>query len=336
MTPAAAKSRLGAVVGLAQGLLWVPGMKPLLFASLFWVACVAPDEDLVAAGGIDGPEYAQASDGKADGAAMGRTVRLQIDHPAFTPPSGKPGVVVYVPRHFDATPPVNVVVFLHGFYNCVDNVLGTRNTPCRAGGPARQAYSLAAQLEATHKNALLILPETTVDAASSDPGRLGDDGGFATLLDETLTQLDLGIDLGDVGRVVVATHSGGHHAAASIAQHGGIDVSELYLLDSLYAEYDDFDAWVQQDPAGFGGTVPARRFASVYSQTAGTLVANQAMATRAKGWVSDAAVLVDDRTTNTLSDGKLGKGLVWKRSGLSHDGIPRYYFGKLLATSGLR
>ncbi len=316
-------------------------MKPLVFASLFCVACVAPEEDLVAAGGVDGPDASELAnqDGKADSVGVGHILRLQIEHPAFAPPTGRPGVVVYVPQHFDASRGVDIVVFLHGFYNCVDNVLGSRNTPCKAGGPARQSYGLAAQLEASHKNALLILPETVVDGASSDPGHLGDEGGFAELLDETLAQLHLGIGLGgiglgDIGRVVVATHSGGHHAAASIARHGGVDVSELYLLDSLYAEYDDFDAWVLEDLASYQAA--GRRFASIYSQTAGTLVANQAMATRAKGWTANDATVVDDRTTNTLSDGKLGKGLLWKRSGLSHDGIPRYYFGKLLATSGLR
>jgi len=320
-------------------------MKPLVFATLLLAACSGSDdnqEDIVAAGGVEGPDLTGVSDGKADSTGAGRTYRLQIAHPAFDIPAGKPGVVVYVPTHFDPKPPVDVVVFLHGFYNCVDNVLGTRNSPCRTGGPARQAYSLAAQLEASKKNALLILPETTIDQASSQPGRLADNDGFGVILDETLAQLSLGRKLGraDLGHIVVATHSGGHHAAIAIAEYGGVDVSELYLLDSLYDEYDDYDAWVAQDLGSFSDGKSGRRFASIYSQTAGTLVANQAMADRAKTWLSDAYLpssgMLDDRTTSTLSEAGLKKGLLWKRSGLSHDGIPRYYFGKLLASSGLR
>jgi len=37
----------------------------------------------------------------------------------------------------------------------------------------------------------------------------------------------------------------------------------------------------------------------------------------------------------TLVDADYAHGLVFKRSGLAHDDVPRYYFGRLLATSGL-
>jgi hypothetical protein len=111
-------------------------------------------------------------------------------------------------------------------------------------------------------------------------------------------------------------------------------VGEVWLLDSLYGNTDDFDGWVQANADWFTGTPATMRFASVYTGTAGTLGNSQAMAGRAKGWL-DAANIVDDRTTATLTPAQFEHGLVFKRTGLSHDGVPRYYFGKLALTSSL-
>jgi hypothetical protein len=45
--------------------------------------------------------------------------------------------------------------------------------------------------------------------------------------------------------------------------------------------------------------------------------------------------VLDDRTTSTLTPAQYDRGLLFKRSGLSHDDVPRYYFRKLLETSSL-
>jgi len=278
------------------------------------------------------------------------TFRLTLDAGAFPPTAAHPSALVYVPSGFDPTPPLAVVVFLHGFDNCVDNVVRDAGASCdpNGGTPVRAAYALAAQLEAAGRNALLLVPEIDFDVATGNPGTLGASGGFRALLDETLR--DLAPVLGartsaDVGELVVASHSGGYQAAAGIAARGGVPVDELYLLDSLYGDFADFDAWVRQDLASFAaatdGGSPARRFADVYTSFGGTLANSQQMADRAAGWLAadpalaDAGALVDDRTTSTWSAGTYRHGLLFKQSGLSHDGVPRYYFGHLLATSAL-
>jgi hypothetical protein len=66
----------------------------------------------------------------------------------------------------------------------------------------------------------------------------------------------------------------------------------------------------------------------------GTLANSQAMADRAATWVP-ASELVDDRTSSTWPDSTYAHGLLFKFSMLSHDGVPRYYFGKLVSTSSL-
>lgn len=280
--------------------------------------------------------------------ATARTVSgtyvFSLDAGAFAPTPAHPSVLVYLPSGFRPTPPLDVIVFLHGFDNCVGNVIRDGGVSCDAdaGTPARSAYALAAQLDATHKNALLLCPEVAFDRATGDPGNLGAPNGFAALLDETLADLRpvLGpLTHADVRRLVVASHSGGYEAAASIATQGGVPVNELYLLDSLYGKEKDFDDWVlARLPAIALGPSPdgGARFADVYTCCGGTLANSQAMADRAASWVNpDAGVLVDDRTTGTWPTATYDHGLLFKSSALTHDGVPRYYFGRLIATSGL-
>jgi len=79
-----------------------------------------------------------------------------------------------------------------------------------------------------------------------------------------------------------------------------------------------------------------RRFTDVYTSTGGTDTNSIAMADRAAGWVSaDPSVLLDDRTTATLTDADYHHGLIFKHSALSHNDVPRYYVERLLATSPL-
>jgi hypothetical protein len=280
-------------------------------------ACSGGDGD--DARDFDNSLDSQDGDGGKDDSSLGETVPLVLEHAAVAGTADRPNVVVYVPTGYDASHP-NVVVFLHGWNNCVSNVIRKRNSPCTNGGPARNAYDLAGQLERANKNALLVVPELAFDRESSEPFGFAEAGRFGEMLDETLAQLGSAAP----EHLVVASHSGGYRAAAAIASVGGRTVDEVWLLDSLYGELDAFDAYA----SGTG------RFASIYSLGGGTLANNQAMATRARDWVATAELL-DDRTTRTLADADFAARLLYKRSALAHDDIPRYYTGRLLATSSL-
>lgn len=264
-------------------------------------------------------------------------VPLQIDHGAFPAAGAAPNVLVGIPRGYRADAPLDVVVFLHGWYNCVTNAIGDTNSPCSPGGPARQAYEVVSQLEASGRSALVVAPELRVDQGSSDPGALVTAGQFAALLDDVLAALAdrLPQTLADLRHVIVAEHSGGYWATAGILASGGVDVDEVWLLDGLYGEFATFDAWVSDaaHAADFTASPPRRRFATVYSDGAGTLGNSQAMATRAVAWLGDA--MLDDRTTATLVPADYAVGGLWKHSALAHDDIPRYYLEQLLATSVL-
>lgn len=303
---------------------------------------LGPDPDLGAElpladlGATDG-----AAPAGADGGSLAGTYLLRLDAGAFPPTPSHPSALVYIPPGFDPTPPLSVIVYIHGFNNCVENIVRKQGGSCdpSRGTPVRTAFALAEQLQVSQRNALLLCPEVAFDQASADPGNLGKAGGFKALLGEALGALPAplsGLTPREVGDVVVASHSGGYQAAAGIAARGGVAVRELYLFDSLYGSTTDFDAWVLSDVASFSGSAPRRRFADVYTSGGGTLARSQAMADRARSWVAaDPGALVDDHTTSTWPDATYRHGLLFKLSELSHDGVARYYFSRLLATSAL-
>ncbi len=263
------------------------------------------------------------------------TYPLTIQAGAFPPSPDHPSVIVSVPQGFDATAPIDVVVFVHGFNNCITNIVSDDNLVCTPGGPLRNAYQLATQLEASGRNALLVAPEVAFDKATGDPGTLGTAGGFRALLEETLLGVPppLGpLGLASIGRVIVAVHSGGYRAVASMITIGDVRVDEVWLLDALYGNALSYDQWAMVDLSTF--TALTRRFADVYTTGGGTLSNSQAMADRFAMWV-DPSVIVDDRTTETWPDPSYRHGMLFKLSALSHDDVPRYYFERLLATSSL-
>ena len=293
------------------------------------------------------PDSGSGSDSVADSAAAdvpapkpkAGTYPLTLDAGAFAPTPGHPSAVVVIPPGFDATPPLAVIVYIHGWSNCVANVVGSKDSACKPGGAVEGSSHLADQLAAAKKNAILLCPEVAFDAATGDPGNLGKKDGFAALLSETLTKMApvLGkLTLADVGRVVVMTHSGGYQAAASIATQGGVPVQELYLLDSLYGSIGSFEGWIQTDLASFEGAMSARRFGDVYTQNGGTLANSQALATKVATWLPAASTaLYSDKTASTWPPATYQHGLLFKFSALSHHGTTLYYFGQFVAASGL-
>jgi hypothetical protein len=269
------------------------------------------------------------------GPGMGNAYPLRLTNGAFAPVGSHPNAIVYVPANFNGTPPIDVVVWIHGFYNCVENVIRDTNAPCQSGGASRDAYQLVSQLEASNKNALLLVPEVAFDQASSASGKLSNTNGFKNLLNEALA--DMNAELGavttaNVGTVVVASHSGGYAAAAGILNSGGVPVEEVWLFDSLYGYESSYESWVYDDVAGL--EAGQRRFASVYTFTGGTDANSKDMASSVKTQVA-ASAIHDDRGTSTWAPADYHYGLLFKQSALAHNDVPRYYFEQLLETSML-
>jgi hypothetical protein len=259
------------------------------------------------------------------------------------PGTGHPDVAVHVPARFDATRHPGLVVYFHGFENCVANVVGSVDTECTPGAGTRSAMHLVDQLDDAHVNAILVAIQLPYDVRWGDPGQLATSGDFSALIHELLSEhldalIGADLDVGDFDPVVVGTHSGGYEAAAAVLAGGGVqNIREVDLYDSLYGETNVFDDWLTAGASRLDPSQPAAvRFMDVYTLTGGTDGNSQLMATNAAGWLADAGVatnLLDDRTTDTEGVGDYA--VIFKASALAHDDLPRYYFEEFLQSGYL-
>ena len=183
--------------------------------------------------------------------ALGTTFVLALPQAPFAGTEhGDDTVVVFVPDkyRFRAEEGISALVHFHGHNSSAERALA--------------AHALREQLVDSRQNAVLVVPQLALFAADSSCGKLAAPGAFARLLGGALsTAAKVGrTTLGDshfperprLGRVCLSAHSGGYHAAACSLRHGGVDVSETYLFDALYAESDVFRDWVlarRGDPA---------------------------------------------------------------------------------------
>lgn len=175
--------------------------------------------------------------------ALGTTLVLGLPEAPFAGISyGDDTVLVFVPRRYryHSSEGVPTLVHFHGHNSSAERAIA--------------AHALREQLVDSRQNAVLIVPQLARFAADSSCGRLAQPRGLARLLENAIsTAARLGrATLGESrfpsraepGRVCVSAHSGGFHAAACSLRAGGVDVSETYLFDALYAEREVFRDWV--------------------------------------------------------------------------------------------
>lgn len=266
-----------------------------------------------------------------------------LDTGAF-PTDGHPDVAVHVPDGFDACAPHGVVVFFHGFHNCVANVIGATPTECTPGAGARSAFGLSDQLDAAGVNAILVAVEARYDEASSDPGALAERDRLHALLgelydDHLSPRLGRATGIDDVEHVILASHSGGYVALARSLTVGGLHVDEVELFDSLYGEIPTYRDWLDTNLLAFDASAPSPlRIEIVFTDGGGTAANSRALGGDLDDWLStrgDRTNLLFDDTTATLEPPAFRTPIIVKRSGLSHDGVVSYYFERFLAGSDL-
>jgi hypothetical protein len=356
MAPADQRRARRAAGALGAPLLCAAALGATLLCAAALGACGSEDEGAglpgFAEAGAESATPADAADASTGDANLdawvgapleGGTYLYTLEAGAF-PGSGHPDVAVHVPPGLRPFERVGAVVFFHGFNNCVANVIGSVNSACVTGSPVRTALHLSEQLDAARVNAILFAVELRYDQATGDPGALASPNRLRELLHETLAgHLDavLGrpLDVGDLERVIVGTHSGGYQAAARTITVGGLpQLRQIDLYDSLYGELPTYDAWIQGHVARYDvGRADELRFSDVYTSGGGTAVNSRAMATRIQGWLAPVglqASLIYDDTTATLAPADLADPLIMKLSGLTHDGVPQYYFGRMVSSAG--
>ena len=264
-----------------------------------------------------------------------------LAHAAF-PDSGHADALVHVPRIFDPQR-FGLLIYLHGFDNCIENVAAP------APGihdPPHPTADLIAQLEDSEKNVLLFLPETKYHEQSRDPGALGEPGGLARLLSEVLDKLvqdcpalaSLAHDgLTHIHRTLLCAHSGAYRAAIRMVQHGGLDVHELCLLDSLYKDVDEYEALLTQRVAQQAQGI-AQRYVNLY-RAGGTAAHSVAQGELLRRLIEQHGLPPDslafDDQESEPSEADLVHPWVVKRVPTAHSDFGRTYIGRLLRTSGL-
>lgn len=178
----------------------------------------------------------------------GKTFRIKAKNAPYPVKDGKyddPSVYVFVPEHYrlSKSKRVDFVVHFHG-----------HNT---AAGRSIVGGMLREQMIDSKQNAILMVPQGPMFTADGDFGKLMKAKGLSKLCVEIMKILAkrASTTLGDssldgaetVGRVVASAHSGGYRAAAAAAKHGGVDLREVYLFDSLYDEVQTFADFVSKD-----------------------------------------------------------------------------------------
>lgn len=143
-------------------------------------------------------------------------------------------VLIIVPPQLKTNKTVDVICWFHGWRNNIDS--------------AATSFEIVKQFLASHRNAILILPETTKDAPDSYGGKLEQKGIFKKLLQDVLDKLKKEKVIGkktSAGNVVLAGHSGAFRVIAFILQHGEVEVKQTILFDALYSQVDKFTNWIQ-------------------------------------------------------------------------------------------
>ena len=260
------------------------------------------------------------------------------------PKSGNPDVAVHIPAGFDPCHRPGVIVFFHGFDNCVENVGGHRlSLAPRMAGFERRCTSTI-ELDAAHVNAILVAVELQSMWPRAIPGSSPTRDDSTTLLHELFTDdldplLGQPLDLPDIDRVVVAAFNGGYQAAAAVIEIGGVSqVSEVELYDSLFGNVTTFETWIRSNVSRFDATAINRtRFVDLYTAGGGTLTNSQSMVARLSGLLGDAGLsssTLDARSGVALSPSDLLASDHFPLVPASSDDLVKSYFGLLAQSSG--
>jgi hypothetical protein len=155
-------------------------------------------------------------------------------------------VLLALPRGFDPTKPVLLVVFFHGNGAKLERDVHLRQQVTR-------------QVLDSGRNTVLVAPQFAVDAFDSSAGRFWQPGVFRAFLEEAAAEFahmaggERWKPAFEKAPVVLVAYSGGYLPAAFSLQVGDVDdrVQGLVLLDALYGEVDRFRGWMARKPDAF-------------------------------------------------------------------------------------
>lgn len=209
-------------------------------------------------------------------------------------------VLVYVPRAFNPNEQVNIIVYFHGWYSCIDS----SNTKMR----------LAEQVEASGIPAIFIFPEGPKYAPDSFGGKLEEKGRFANMLQEVyskLTQERVLPEHFQPGKIILAGHSGAFRVLSYILFRGGMEdkVTDVILFDALYGGTAKYLHWLASGN---------KSMYLIYTEDGGTKSETEDMMTMLAEWHTPFTKI--DRDEFSLND-FLQTGIYFVASKLTHNEV---------------
>lgn len=231
-------------------------------------------------------------------------------------------VMIFLPKSFHAARTLDVVVYLHGWNNCIDT--------------ANEQFRLAEQFSESRRNAVLVFPEGPRFAPDSFGGKLEDSCGLQRLLSETLETLRRTKNIkARIGNLILAGHSGAYRGMAYMLLRGGVSVREVWLFDALYGQTEKFAHWLETDCKRLRG-----RFVNIYTDGGGTKAETEKLMEDLTAWnVPFRVVEESDATKQIITKQDLKRSsAVFIHTDLSHNDViaRRSQFRQLLETSCLQ
>lgn len=150
-----------------------------------------------------------------------------------------PTVVVAIPTGFKPAATVDVILHFHGWSN--------------EAAKALDAYHFGEQLQASGKNAIVILPQGPKNSKDSGIGKIAKPGGMKQLIDEALDVLSRDGKLTTpttLRNIVLSGHSGAYFAMGQCLDVGGYQdkVTDLWIWDAAYGQWPQFARWAAARP----------------------------------------------------------------------------------------
>jgi hypothetical protein len=235
-------------------------------------------------------EKAKAKQGshvkKVEKDKRGVTLYLELEKAPFPAPGSHyhdNTVIVFVPSFYrlPSSKNIDVVIHFHGHFS--------------TAAAAMKSHQLREQVYDSKQNVVLVIPQGPVSAKDSSGGKLDQAKGllnFLTDLRHTLQSAKARNSLGKsgfssgskIGKVCMSAHSGGFLVLANCLKHGGYNVNEVYLFDSLYGAVDQFRDWVVARKSQRGSR--RHKLISYYAGTTVTQLNKQLMAALTKAGVA--------------------------------------------------
>lgn len=140
-------------------------------------------------------------------------------------------------------------------------------------------YKIISQFAASHKNAILVIPQGPKLAPDSFWGHFEKKEGFKKYVNEVIGKLyrKKKITTDRIGKLVLAGHGASYRVIGYILMRGEMSrkIQEVYLFDGLYGELEKYIYWF----TFYGG-----RFASVFTQRKDVLRTNMRLIEDLDGW----------------------------------------------------